>query len=250
MKKSPAEVIREYGPFPGAENVGGVTHDGQRVWFASGGRLNALDPASGETLRSIDVAAHAGTAFDGRHLFQIAEDRIQKIDPETGDIIATIPAPGGGERLRACLGRRVALGRGIQGAEDPSGRSADRCRPSHHRKQPLRHRCHLGRWRTLARHLGKRRERIAARRPSDGRGSGNARHACRHRRLGARVRWWRSILLRWGKQRQGKNRPPAPGGAPPPAAAPKSRPTLRLGNRTGSSGRGPPAFARRSQASP
>src|SRR5262249_23885950 len=47
-------------------------------------------------LRSIDVAAHAGTAFDGRHLFQLAEDRIQKIDPKTGRVLATIPAPGGG----------------------------------------------------------------------------------------------------------------------------------------------------------
>ena len=47
-------------------------------------------------LRSIDVAAHAGTAFDGEHLFQIAEDRIQKIDPKTGRVLATIPAPGGG----------------------------------------------------------------------------------------------------------------------------------------------------------
>ncbi len=46
--------------------------------------------------RSIDVAAHAGTAFDGKHLFQIAEDRIQKIDPKTGRVLATIPAPGGG----------------------------------------------------------------------------------------------------------------------------------------------------------
>ena len=45
---------------------------------------------------SLDVAAHAGTAFDGQHLFQIAEDRIQKIDPETGRVLATIPAPGGG----------------------------------------------------------------------------------------------------------------------------------------------------------
>jgi glutamine cyclotransferase len=47
-------------------------------------------------VRSIDVAAHAGTAFDGQHLFQIAEDRIQKIDPKTGHVLATIPAPGGG----------------------------------------------------------------------------------------------------------------------------------------------------------
>src|SRR5262245_16867744 len=81
---------------PGVGHVHGVTYDGQRVWFAAGDRLNAFDPASGKTLRSIDVAAHAGTAFDGRHLFQLAEDRIQKIDPQTGRVLATIPAPGGG----------------------------------------------------------------------------------------------------------------------------------------------------------
>ena len=59
MKTSKAEIIREYGPFPGADRV-------------------------------------AGVSFDGEHLFQIAEDRIQKIDPETGRVLATIPAPGGG----------------------------------------------------------------------------------------------------------------------------------------------------------
>src|SRR5512146_2018511 len=96
MRRSTAEIIREYGPFPGADNVGGVTYDGQDVWFAAAGKLNAFDPATGETLRSIDVAAHAGTAFDGQHLFQLAEDRIQKIDPKTGRVLATIPAPGGG----------------------------------------------------------------------------------------------------------------------------------------------------------
>ncbi|MFC6491240.1 glutamine cyclotransferase [Nitratireductor sp. GCM10026969] len=96
MKQSAAEVLHEYGPFPGVEGVHGVTFDGQYVWFASGDKLNALDPASGKTVRSIDAAAHAGTAFDGEHLFQIAEARIQKIDPETGRVLATIPAPGGG----------------------------------------------------------------------------------------------------------------------------------------------------------
>ncbi|MEN3148492.1 PQQ-binding-like beta-propeller repeat protein [Neorhizobium sp. IRAMC:178] len=96
MKKSQAEIIREYGPFPGIDEVHGVTFDGRHVWFASGNKLNALDPASGETVRSVDVAAHAGTAFDGEHLFQIAEDRIQKIDPKTGRVLATIPAPGNG----------------------------------------------------------------------------------------------------------------------------------------------------------
>ena len=96
MKPSAAEIIREYGPFPGVERVNGVTYDGQHVWFASGEKLSALDPASGKAVRAIDVASHAGTAFDGRHLFQISEDRIHKIDPETGRVLATIPAPGGG----------------------------------------------------------------------------------------------------------------------------------------------------------
>jgi glutamine cyclotransferase len=96
MRRSPAEIVQEYGPFPGSDHVHGVTYDGQRVWFADGDRLNAFDPDTGQALRSIDVAAHAGTAFDGRHLFQLAEDRIQKIDPESGRVVATIPAPGGG----------------------------------------------------------------------------------------------------------------------------------------------------------
>ncbi|WGS40615.1 PQQ-binding-like beta-propeller repeat protein [Burkholderia sp. JSH-S8] len=96
MKRSTAEIIREYGPFPGVDGVHGVTFDGHHVWFASGDRLNALDPDSGATLRSLDVAAHAGTAFDGRHLFQIVENRIEKIDPQTGRVLATIPAPGNG----------------------------------------------------------------------------------------------------------------------------------------------------------
>ncbi|HTZ60161.1 MAG TPA: hypothetical protein VMB49_18760 [Acidobacteriaceae bacterium] len=96
MKRSTAEIVREYGPFPGAKRVDGVTYDGQHVWFASGDKLNAFDPASGEPVRSMDIAAHGGTAFDGKHLFQITEDRIQKIDPKTGTVLASIPAPGGG----------------------------------------------------------------------------------------------------------------------------------------------------------
>jgi len=96
MNRSVAEIVSEHGPFPGVDQVGGVTYDGQHIWFAAGDKLNAIDPASGETVRSIDIAAHAGTAFDGQHLFQIAEDRIHKIDPATGAVLASIPAPGGG----------------------------------------------------------------------------------------------------------------------------------------------------------
>jgi len=96
MKTSKAEVIREYGPFPEADEVHGVSFDGKNVWFASGNGLNTFDPESGKKLRSLDIAGHAGTAFDGEHLFQIVERCIHKIDPKTGRLLASIPAPGGG----------------------------------------------------------------------------------------------------------------------------------------------------------
>lgn len=96
MKRQPADIEREYGPFPGVEKVAGVTFDGQQVWFASGDKIHALDPGSGKTVRSIEAAAHAGTAFDGKHLYQIADERIQKIDPHTGQVLSTIPTPPGG----------------------------------------------------------------------------------------------------------------------------------------------------------
>jgi len=106
MKRAAAEIIREYGPFPDAARVNGVTFDGEHVWFASDDKVHALDPESGKTVRAIDVAAHAGTAFDGKHLWQIGEDRIHKIDPKSGKVIATLPAPGGG----ACSGMAWAEG--------------------------------------------------------------------------------------------------------------------------------------------
>jgi len=96
MKHTAAEILREYGPFPEVDAVHGVSFDGQRVWFASGDRLNAIDPESGEIVGALDVAADAGTAFDGKHLYQIAEAVIRKIDPRTGEVLGTIPAPGNG----------------------------------------------------------------------------------------------------------------------------------------------------------
>lgn len=96
MKKSAARVVREFGPFDGKPNVGGVTFDGQQVWAAVGDRIQAIDPVTGQPGRAIGVPAHAGTAFDGKHLYQISESRIQKIDASTGRVVATLPAPGGG----------------------------------------------------------------------------------------------------------------------------------------------------------
>lgn len=95
MKRSQAEILREYGPFPGVEAVHGLTYDGKQVWFATGDSLVALDPATGQTSRSLNITANAGTAFDGTHLYQIADGRIQKVDPQTGKVLSTIPAPGG-----------------------------------------------------------------------------------------------------------------------------------------------------------
>jgi len=93
---SAAEIVREYGPFTGADHVHGVTHDGHRVWAATGATLVAFDPGSGELTRTLDRACDAGTAFDGTYLYQIAEERIDKIDPATGNVVASIPAPGHG----------------------------------------------------------------------------------------------------------------------------------------------------------
>jgi glutamine cyclotransferase len=95
MRVSRAEIVEEYGPFPGVDHVHGVSYDGEHVWFAAGDKVNALDPSSGQILRSVDVAGDAGTAFDGRQLFQLVGDSIRKIDPATGSILGTIPAPGG-----------------------------------------------------------------------------------------------------------------------------------------------------------
>src|SRR3569623_389796 len=91
-----AESVREYGPFPGASSVAGVTYDGSRVWAATGTQLVAFDPAQGEISRTLKCACDAGTAFDGKHLYQIAESRIDKIDPATGKVLASIPSPGKG----------------------------------------------------------------------------------------------------------------------------------------------------------
>jgi glutamine cyclotransferase len=92
----PAEIVREYGPFAGADHVHGVTHDGRRVWVATGPKLVAFDPETGAPTRTLDRACDAGTAFDGTHLYQIAEARIDKIDPATGAVVGSIPAPGHG----------------------------------------------------------------------------------------------------------------------------------------------------------
>jgi glutamine cyclotransferase len=94
--KANAEVLREYGPFPGVSKVGGVTYDGTQVWVAAGDSLQSFDPDSGAAQRTLPIAAQAGTAFDGTHLWQIVEAHIQKIDPQSGRVPGWSRAPGNG----------------------------------------------------------------------------------------------------------------------------------------------------------
>lgn len=92
-----AEIVREYGPFPAAAQIHGVSYDGRNVWAAVGASLIAIDPQSGAQTRTLPRAGDAGTAFDGKHLYQIAAARIDKIDPATGEVVHSIPAPGQGK---------------------------------------------------------------------------------------------------------------------------------------------------------
>ncbi len=110
MKKTSATLLKEYGPFPGVTQVGGVSFDGASIWIAAGDRLNAIDPDSGEVVKSLELPAHAGTAFDGRHLYQIAGDRIHKVDPSTGKVLSSIPTPEGGASGMAWAEGRLWVG--------------------------------------------------------------------------------------------------------------------------------------------
>jgi hypothetical protein len=92
-KRAEAEIVREYGPFPGVDHVRGVSYDGRNVWFAAGDRIQSFDPESGHPGRALAVKADAGTAFDGNHFFQLAGGLIQKIDPHTGAVLSTIASP-------------------------------------------------------------------------------------------------------------------------------------------------------------
>ena len=154
-------------PSPAPTSVHGVTHDGQRVWAATGARLIAFDPESGEPTRTLDRACDAGTAFDGTYLYQIAERASTR----------SIPPPA--RCWRRSRRPATAYDSGLTWAEGSLwvGQYRDRkihqidpatgASHAHHRVQPLRHRRDLGRRRAVARHLGRRRERDPPHRPGE-----------------------------------------------------------------------------------
>ena len=133
MKHTPAEILREYGPFPGVENVAGVTFDGERVWFASGNRLNALDPEGGEIVARARRRRRRGDRL--RRQAPVPDRRGGDPEDRPGYRRGARHDPGARQRrgFGARLGRRVALGRPAPRPPDPSGRSRDRSRAPHHR---------------------------------------------------------------------------------------------------------------------
>ena len=94
MRRQTAEIVREYGPFPGVDNVGGVTYDGQRVWFAAGDTLNAFDPASGLLIVSAHDAygiyffkpEHGTVGWAGADYTVYGRGVLRAIDYQTGTI--------------------------------------------------------------------------------------------------------------------------------------------------------------------
>ena len=94
---TPAEVVEEYGPFVPGEDVHGVSYDGERVWFATGKKLRALDPARKTLTAELALTCDAGTAFDGEHLYQLAHGRIHKLDPRSGQLLGILPWRGGSD---------------------------------------------------------------------------------------------------------------------------------------------------------
>ena len=95
-----AEILREYGPFDGVEAVNGVSYDGARVWFASGDRLNALDPETGAILRTIESDRFVtGVTWVDSELWHATwegdESELRRVDARTGEVLETLDMPPG-----------------------------------------------------------------------------------------------------------------------------------------------------------
>src|SRR4029077_17355457 len=208
MKRTAANIAREYGPFPDVTDVHGVSYDGANGWIAPGETLNAVDPDSGKMVRAIKVPAHAGTAFDGQHLFKIAGDRIQNVDPQTGDVVATVPTPDGGASGMAWAEGTLWVAqyrnRKIHQVDPQTGAILRTIESNRFVTgvtwvgDELWH----GTWeagQSELRHIDSKNRR----------GSGAARYAGRHRRVGSRVKRRRHVLLRWRQQRQAESGSPA-----------------------------------------
>ena len=172
---------------------------------------------------SIDVAAHAGTAFDGPHISSSRKLTSIRSIRRAAACSSRSRRPARG--LRPRMGRWNALGRTVSGPKihqiDPETGAILRTIES----KPLRHRRHLGRRSALARYLGGQSERAPA--------SGSERRARYSKHwwrgpLGARVRRRRSVLLWRRKQRKGEGCSSAPAAWAPSSFGTGIDPELRM----------------------
>ena len=95
-----AEIVREYGPFAGADRIHGVTYDGRHVWAATGSKLVAFDPETGAILRTIESNRFVTgvTWVDGElwhGTWEGDESDIRRINPESGAVLERLEMPRG-----------------------------------------------------------------------------------------------------------------------------------------------------------
>ena len=64
MKREPATILREYGPFPNVTHVHGVSYDGANIWIATGITLNANEEIMFRWVDINDAGNDHGGAID------------------------------------------------------------------------------------------------------------------------------------------------------------------------------------------
>jgi hypothetical protein len=70
-----AEILREFGPFDGADHIHGVTYDGQMwhgTWEGDESDIRRINPQSGAVLQRLEMPASIGVSgleSDGADLF-------------------------------------------------------------------------------------------------------------------------------------------------------------------------------------
>jgi hypothetical protein len=127
-RRNPAEIVREYGPFPGATRSPASPTTAATSGPPRAPSCIAFDPRAASHAHA-RRACDAGTAFDGTHLYQIAETRIDKIDPGHRQGAGVDPGARQRQRLGPDLGRGQPVGRPVPRPQDPPDRPGHRRHP-------------------------------------------------------------------------------------------------------------------------
>jgi hypothetical protein len=100
-KSRPAEILREYGPYPGIDPVHGVTFDGAHVWFARGESIVAFDPTNGTLVRELADRGHQVAIANSR-----GPDSLTEFTTETGGRPSPLSTPLKPEKSSSWRSRR------------------------------------------------------------------------------------------------------------------------------------------------